>query len=91
MVIAIGQGFVNYAQPVFARCMTIVQQALVEYQAYTTDPANIDEPNKTFLIVSLDLLSGLTQGLNTTITQLYQSSSPPVLSLLAACLQVRPP
>ncbi|KAI5479391.1 importin beta-2 subunit [Pseudohyphozyma bogoriensis] len=87
VVIAVGQGFVPYAQPVFERCVRIVRQALVEFQTFSSNPAQYDEPDKTFLIVSLDLLSGLTQGLNSSITQLYASSDPPVLTLLAMCLQ----
>lgn len=87
-MIAIGQGFGAYAQPVFERCVRIVHQSLVEFQTYRSNPAQYDEPDKTFLIVSLDLLSGLTQGLNSSITQLYSASEPPVLNLLALCLQV---
>ncbi|GAA5969003.1 hypothetical protein JCM21900_002095 [Sporobolomyces salmonicolor] len=87
VVIAIGQGFTQYAQPVFERCIQIVKQSLIAFQQFQQDPINYDEPDKTFLIVSLDLLSGLTQGLNTAITQLYSSSDPPVLTLLAHCLQ----
>ncbi|GAA5857231.1 hypothetical protein JCM8547_009387 [Rhodosporidiobolus lusitaniae] len=87
VVIAIGQGFAGYAQPVFTRCIQIVKQSLVEFQQFQQDPVNFDEPDKTFLIVSLDLLSGLTQGLNTAITDLYASSDPPVLTLLSLCLQ----
>ena len=90
VVIAIGQGFGAYAQPVFERCVRIVHQSLLEFQAFRANPAQIDEPDKTFLIVSLDLLSGLTQGLNSSITQLYLASEPPVLNLLALCLQVCP-
>ncbi|BGO92978.1 hypothetical protein NBRC10512_004199 [Rhodotorula toruloides] len=87
VVIAIGPGFAQYAQPVFNRCISIVKQSLIEFQQYQQDPINYDEPDKTFLIVSLDLLSGLTQGLNTAITQLYSQSDPPVLTLLSLCLQ----
>ncbi|GAA6005721.1 hypothetical protein JCM10207_005309 [Rhodosporidiobolus poonsookiae] len=87
VVIAIGQGFAGYAQPVFTRCIEIVKSSLIEFQQFQQDPANYDEPDKTFLIVSLDLLSGLTQGLNTAISSLYSSSDPPVLNLLAMCLQ----
>ena len=72
----------------FERCIQIVKASLIAFQQYQQDPVNYDEPDKTFLIVSLDLLSGLTQGLNTAITQLYSSSEPPVLTLLAHCLQV---
>lgn len=87
VVIAVGPGFVDFAQPVFQRCIQIVHQGLVEYQTFMNNPAVNDEPDKTFLIVSLDLLSGLTQGLNTSITELYGASNPPVLQLLAMCLQ----
>ncbi|SGY32564.1 BQ5605_C002g01382 [Microbotryum silenes-dioicae] len=87
VVIAIGQGFLSYAQPVFERCIAIVKQSLIDFEQYKANPAQVEEPDKTFLIVSLDLLSGLTQGLNTAITELYRSSDPPVLSLLAMCLQ----
>ncbi|KAM0748729.1 Transportin-PC [Meredithblackwellia eburnea MCA 4105] len=87
VVIAIGQGFLMYAQPVFERCVRIVKQSLIDFQNYRSDPNSFEEPDKTFLIVSLDLLSGLTQGLNTLVTELYQSSDPPVLNLLALCLQ----
>lgn len=84
-----GPGFITFAQPVFERCVRIVKNSLIEFSNFKSDPTRYDEPDKTFLIVSLDLLSGLTQGLNTTITELYQSSDPPVLTLLAHCLQVR--
>ena len=72
----------------FERCIQIVKSSLIAFQQYQQDPINYDEPDKTFLIVSLDLLSGLTQGLNVAITQLYSASDPPVLTLLAHCLQV---
>lgn len=87
VVIAIGQGFIPYAQPVFERCVRIVHQSLIEFQNYQNNPQAYDEPDRTFLIVSLDLLSGLTQGLNTSILELYRASEPPVLQLLALCLQ----
>ncbi|KPV78588.1 uncharacterized protein RHOBADRAFT_10799 [Rhodotorula graminis WP1] len=87
VVIAIGPGFGQFAEPVFSRCINLVKSSLIEAQQYQQDPVNYDEPDKTFLIVSLDLLSGLTQGLNMAITQLYSASDPPVLTLLAMCLQ----
>lgn len=87
VVIAIGPGFGQFAEPVFSRCINLVKTSLIEFQQFQQDPINYDEPDKTFLIVSLDLLSGLTQGLNTSITQLYSASDPPVLTLLSLCLQ----
>lgn len=87
-MIAVGQGFIPYAQVVFERCVRIVKQSLIDFQNYQQNPGQLADPDRTFLIVSLDLLSGLTQGLNTSIAALYQASDPPVLTLLAMCLQV---
>jgi transportin-1 len=42
------------------------------------------------LIVALDLLSGLTQGLGAQIIPLVEASQPPLLQLLAVCLKVSP-
>ncbi|KAK4058210.1 hypothetical protein OIO90_000949 [Microbotryomycetes sp. JL221] len=87
VVIAVGNGFLPFAQPVFERCVSIVKQSLIEYQNYRTDPINNEEPDKTFLIVSLDLLSGITQGLGSQVSNLFTTSQPPVLELLSMCLQ----
>ena len=64
VVLGLGGGFLPYAAPVFERCVNIVRQCLVAYQAFAADSTNeISEPDKTHLIVASDLLSGLTQAL----------------------------
>ena len=45
-------------------------------------------PDKTFLVVALDLLSGLTQGLQEDSNGLYQTQEAQVFTLLILCLQV---
>ena len=45
-------------------------------------------PDKTFLVVALDLLSGLTQGLQDDSNALYQTQEAQVFTLLILCLQV---
>ena len=86
---ACAQGFVEYAPPVFQRSVRIVHDQLVKYSEWQSTPEEIDEePDKTFLIVALDLLSGLTQGLGPLIEQLIASSSPPLLPLIGASLKV---
>lgn len=82
--------------PVYERCIKLVQLSLTLYADWTANP-ELDEPDKTFLIVSLDLLSGLTQGLRANmavlITQSQASSDslPMMIQLLQACLNVRVP
>ena len=86
--IAAGQSFAPYTQPVYQRCITIIHTCLTQYQAFEQDPDNADEPDRTFIVVALDLLSGLTQGLGDQIHQLVASSQPPLLHLMALCLTV---
>lgn len=89
VVIAIGEGFVTFCPPVFQRCVTIVHTSLSHYSTWQNNPSAYDEPDKTFLVVALDLLSGLTQGLGPAIAPLYEASQPSVFNLLQYSLQVR--
>lgn len=51
------------------------------------DPS-LDEPDKDFMIVALDLLSGIVQALNTDAEPLVAATNPPVAQLLSLCIQV---
>lgn len=82
---ALGLGFQPFAQPVFERCVKLIHNTLVQYQLHQQNPS-LDMPDKDFMIVALDLLSGLTQGLGNQVEALVSSSSPPLLSLLSVCL-----
>ncbi|KAF7295959.1 Importin beta-2 subunit [Mycena kentingensis (nom. inval.)] len=86
VTIAIGTAFVPYAQPVFERCCNIIHNSLLKYQAYQNNPET-EEPDKSFLVVALDLLSGLTQGMGMELAPLIQASEPPLLALLTVCLK----
>ena len=58
---------------------------------YEADPETYEEPDRTFIVVSLDLLSGLTQGLGDHIAELVAITQPPLLQLMALCLTASPP
>ncbi|KAG6836463.1 hypothetical protein H0H93_007791 [Arthromyces matolae] len=73
VTIAMGQAFLPWAGPVFERCTNLVHSSLLNYQQYQTSP-DLDEPDKSFLVVALDLLSGLTQGLGPQLEPLIQIS-----------------
>ncbi len=47
----------------------------------------MDEPDRSFLVVALDLLSGLTQGLGMALGPHITRSQPNLLSLLTVCLK----
>ena len=51
-------------------------------------PDQYDPPDKDFMIVALDLLSGLAEGLEQSIESLVANSN--ILKLLFQCMQVRP-
>ncbi|KAG1854187.1 armadillo-type protein [Suillus subalutaceus] len=86
VTIAMGPAFSPYALPVFQRCVNIIHQSLLQYQAYQQNP-DLDEPDKSFLVVSLDLLSGLAQGMGMHLEALIGQTSPNLLQLLTVCLK----
>ena len=55
-------------------------------QASDAHPDQVEPPDKDFMIVALDLLSGLAEGLEAHIEKLVERSN--ILSLLFQCMQV---
>ncbi|CCM03932.1 uncharacterized protein FIBRA_06084 [Fibroporia radiculosa] len=86
VTIAMGPSFLPYASPIFDRCTNLVHNALLQYQAFQQNP-DMDEPDKSFLVVALDLLSGLTQGLGIALEPSITNCQPNLLSLLTVCLK----
>ena len=79
-------GFLPYCEPVFNRCVSLVSQTLAQSQLSLQQPEQFHMPDKEFMIVALDLLSGMTEGLQGNIEALIASSN--LLSLLYQCMQV---
>ncbi|MBW0480886.1 hypothetical protein O181_020601 [Austropuccinia psidii MF-1] len=75
VVVAIGPAFLPYAPAVFERCVRIVSTNIDIFETYMQCPSNYEAPDKTFLIVALDLLSGLTQGLGPLVSQFYETNA----------------
>lgn len=86
--IAASSSFAEYALPVYQRCLSIIHSTLTQYQQFEANPDNVEEPDRTFIVVSLDLLSGLTQGLGEPMQELISNNQPPLLHLMAVCLSV---
>ncbi|KAI7750159.1 hypothetical protein M8C21_003118 [Ambrosia artemisiifolia] len=79
---ALGSGFSQFAQPVFQRCLDIIQSQ----QLAKVDPVSAGvQFDKEFVVCSLDLLSGLTEGLGSGIESLVSQSNLRDL-LLQCCL-----
>ncbi|EEB92648.1 hypothetical protein MPER_08811 [Moniliophthora perniciosa FA553] len=86
VTIALGPSFLPYAGPVFDRCATIIHNSLLQYQAFQLNP-DLEEPDKSFLVVALDLLYGLTQGLGMALEPFINNTKPSLLALLTVCLK----
>ncbi|KAK3006542.1 hypothetical protein RJ639_017697 [Escallonia herrerae] len=83
---ALGSGFSQFAQPVFQRCMDIIQTQ----QLAKVDPVSAGvQYDKEFMVCSLDLLSGLAEGLGSGIESLVSQSNLRDL-LLQCCMNDAP-
>lgn len=56
-------------------------------QLHQSQPEQYEAPDKDFMIVALDLLSGLAEGLGGNIEQLVARSN--ILTLMYQCMQVK--
>ncbi|XP_048256520.1 transportin-1-like isoform X2 [Haliotis rufescens] len=81
---ALQSGFLPYCEPVYRRCVSLVEQTLNQNYNMST-PDHYDPPDKDFMIVALDLLSGLAEGLEHHIESLVANSN--ILKLLFQCMQ----
>lgn len=71
----------NYIAILF--CTFVIGSVL---QLHSSQPEQCEAPDKDFMIVALDLLSGLAEGLGGSIEQLVARSN--ILSLMYQCMQV---
>jgi len=70
---------------VYRRCVSLVEQTLNQHIASTQSPEQFEAPDKDFMIVALDLLSGLAEGLDGHMERLVINSN--VMQLLYQCMQ----
>ncbi|KAI7892273.1 armadillo-type protein [Mucor mucedo] len=79
---SLGIGFLPFTEPVFTRCVMLVSTTLQSTVA-DDDYDDFDELDDEFIVVPLDLLSGIVQGLGNTVEPFVKQST--LLPLLAAC------
>ncbi|VDN02526.1 unnamed protein product [Thelazia callipaeda] len=80
---ALHEAFLPYCEPVFQRCTTLIGRCLQQSQLAMERPNEYDMPDKDFLIVALDLLSGLAEGLAEHIDSLVGPSQ--IIALVYQC------
>lgn len=87
VAMALRKAFAPYAEPIFQRCVNIIHMNLEQTMAATSNP-EIDEPDKDFLVTSLDLLSSIIQVLEGSgATELVNSTNGSLFELLGLCLE----
>jgi transportin-1 len=87
VAIALADSFSPFAQPIFKRCVNIISRNLQEtYNAVNNQ--GMDNPDKDFLVTSLDLLSGIIQALGEQKSlALVANSDPNLFELVAYCMK----
>lgn len=84
LAVALQQNFRPYAEVVFARSVSLIESKLQQTMAYNADPENVEMPNKDYMIASLDLLSGLAEGIQGSVTDLVANSN--IIPLALQCM-----
>ncbi|KAK4517537.1 uncharacterized protein ATC70_000876 [Mucor velutinosus] len=79
---SLGSGFLPFTEPVFTRCVTLISTTLQNTLQHD-DYEEFDDLNDEFIVIPLDLLSGIVQGLGEKVEPFVQQST--VLPLLAVC------
>eukprot|EP01135_Chromosphaera_perkinsii_P010674 Nk52_evm74s2192 gene=Nk52_evmTU74s2192 len=82
---ALGPGFSDFAAPVFERCVRLVESTLMAAVLQQQNQEIDIDLDKDFMIVALDLLSGLAEGLEEGVEPLVAKSN--VMRLLFECMK----
>jgi hypothetical protein len=96
---ALQTGFIPYCEPVYKRCLSLVKQTLSQSELFNKQQQQqhqqqqqqqqieqYEMPDKDFMVVALDLLSGIAEGLGQLIAPLVAQSD--ILILLYQCMKV---
>ncbi|CAM9616045.1 unnamed protein product, partial [Hapterophycus canaliculatus] len=83
IVIAVGGALETYIQPIFMRCLKLTENTLVGHAAADQPGYQVEPPEKEFMVCSLDLLSGMSEGLGSGFGALLASSN--LLQILLQC------
>lgn len=87
VTIAAGTSFAPYAIPVYERCLHIIKSSLAEYEQYAAQPDLYDEPEPSFVVVALDLMSGMCQGLGANINDLVNNFGISTVDLMTTSIR----
>lgn len=75
----------TFAQPVYERCIRLIKQTLTIQALHASNPT-VDEADVDFMIVALDLISGIVQGLGDQVQVLIANVQPSLFDLVTHCI-----
>lgn len=78
--------FGPYAGDVYARAVQVISDNLIMDQNCQND-ITLEAPDKEFVIVALDMIDGLVQGLKSDMSTIIAQSQTPLAELLLACFE----
>jgi len=82
-----GQGFLPFADQIWKRCLSLIETTVHMAEASANNIID-DFVDKDFIVVSLDLLSGIVQGLAGNASQVIEPTRDTFISILLYCLKV---
>lgn len=84
---SLGTGFAPYVPPIWARCLEMVAATLQQWSLHCQTPEQYIDVDKDYIVISLDLLSGIAQGMGAHVAPFVLNSQPPIMPLLFACMK----
>lgn len=79
---SLGSGFLPFTEPVFTRCVMLISTTL-QSTIQNDEFDEFDDLDDEFIVIPLDLLSGVVQGLGEKVEPFIKQST--ILPLLAVC------
>ncbi|OQR92594.1 transportin [Thraustotheca clavata] len=86
---ALGAGFQEFARPVLDRCIRLIEHGLLSAALAQQSPSEIEATDPEFIVCALDLISGISEGLTTSMGTLIQGTN--VLNLVVECVRFHDP
>lgn len=83
----LGIGFSPHSKQVFERCIRVIQHTFNVVKAHESNP-NLEEPDRDFYIVALDLMAGVVQGLGGSAESLVEFYKTEIMQCLHITLNV---
>lgn len=82
---ALQGGFLPYSEPVFKRCLSLIEKTLDQQIVVTDESEYYEEPDKDIAICALDLIGSVVGAINDHVETLVVNSN--LMNLLYKCMQ----